>query len=88
MRLPLFALFFLVLSIPALADTPLIWTTNADSSNVSFIVSASLEWNGNVEILFGTNDGLLHCWQLGSCFTGYAPWPQFQHDPGRSGVLE
>jgi len=45
---PLFALFFLVLSIPALADTPLIWTTNADSSNVSFIVSAPLDWDSVV----------------------------------------
>jgi len=82
MRLPLVALFFLVLSIPGLADTPLIWITNADISNVLSIR------DGYEEILFGTNDGFLHCWQLGSCSTGYDPWPQFQHDLGRSGVLE
>ncbi len=45
MRLPLFALSFLVLSIPVVADTPLIWTTNADSGNVSFIVSTPLDWD-------------------------------------------
>ncbi|MCK5134057.1 MAG: hypothetical protein KAR40_18145, partial [Candidatus Sabulitectum sp.] len=47
-----------------------------------------LDRDGKVEIVFGTNDGLLHCWELGICTTGYAPWPQFQHDSGRSGVLE
>jgi hypothetical protein len=31
---------------------------------------------------------LLHCWHFGSCSTGYTPWPQFQHDSGRSGLLE
>ncbi len=47
-----------------------------------------LDRDGKVEIVFGTDDGLLHCWELGSCTTGYAPWPQFQHDCGRSGALE
>ena len=49
---------------------------------------ADLDRDGKVEIVFGTDDGLLHCWELGSCTTGYAPWPQFQHDCGRSGALE
>ena len=149
MRLPLFALFFLVLSIPAPADTPLIWTTNSEfegasigsptgptalgdlngdgEADVLFGTMLSEDWNllglgsdgeylesgldfpyilpeevtadggiaigdidrdGTVEILFGTNDGFLHCWQLETCSTGYVPWPQFQHDAGRSGVLE
>jgi hypothetical protein len=52
------------------------------------IAISDIDRDGTVEILFGTDDGLLHCWQLGSCSTGYAPWPQFQHDPGRSGLLE
>lgn len=47
-----------------------------------------LDRDGKVEIVFGTDEGLLHCWELGSCTTGYAPWPQFQHDCGRSGALE
>ena len=41
-----------------------------------------------VEIVFGTSDGKLHCWELDDCVEGYAPWPQFQHDHGRTGVLE
>jgi len=49
---------------------------------------ADLDRDGKVEIVFGTDDGLLHCWEFGSCATGYAPWTQFQHDSGRSGVLE
>ncbi len=49
---------------------------------------ADLDRDGKVEIVFGTSDGLLHCWELGTCSTGYSPWPQFQHDCGRSGVLE
>jgi len=52
------------------------------------IAIGDIDRDGTVEILFGTNDGFLHCWQLGSCSTGYTPWPQFQHDAGRSGVLE
>lgn len=47
-----------------------------------------LDRDSKVEIVFGTDDGLLHCWEFGSCATGYAPWTQFQHDSGRSGVLE
>lgn len=47
-----------------------------------------IDRDGKVEIVFGTDDGLLHCWELGSCTTGYTPWPQFQHDCGRSGALE
>ncbi len=49
---------------------------------------ADIDNDGNVEIVFGTSDGLLHCWELDSCTTGYAPWTQFQHDYGRTGVLE
>jgi hypothetical protein len=49
---------------------------------------ADIDRDGSVEVVFGTSDGLLHCWELGSCSTGYAPWPQFQHDQGRTGVLE
>ena len=49
---------------------------------------ADIDQDGNIEIVFGTTDGLLHCWELGSCTRGYAPWVQFQHDNGRTGVLE
>ncbi|HPR22062.1 MAG TPA: hypothetical protein PK991_05120, partial [Candidatus Sabulitectum sp.] len=49
---------------------------------------ADLDRDGNVEVVFGTNDGLLHCWEFGSCTIGYAPWPMYQHDCGRSGALE
>lgn len=49
---------------------------------------ADIDRDGTVEIVFGTSDGYLHCWELGSCSTGYAPWTQFQHDDGRTGVLE
>ncbi len=48
---------------------------------------ADIDRDGKVEIVFGTDDGLLHCWELGSCSVGYAPWPQHRHDAGRSGVL-
>ncbi len=47
-----------------------------------------IDRDGNVEIVFGTDDGFLHCWEFGTCTTGYLPWPQFQHDYGRSGALE
>ncbi|MFO8183791.1 MAG: C25 family cysteine peptidase [Candidatus Aegiribacteria sp.] len=49
---------------------------------------ADVDRDGSIEIVFGTSDGLLHCWELGDCTTGYAPWAQFQHDHGRTGVLE
>ena len=49
---------------------------------------ADIDRDGNVEIVFGTSDGLLHCWEFGTCSIGYAPWVQFQHDHGRTGVLE
>ncbi|MCK5036821.1 MAG: hypothetical protein KAS73_13080 [Candidatus Sabulitectum sp.] len=47
-----------------------------------------IDRDGTIEIVFGTSDGFLHCWELGSCDAGYTPWPQFQHDDGRTGVLE
>ncbi len=47
-----------------------------------------LERDNKVEIVFGTSDGFLHCWELGSCDEGYAPWPQIQHDAERTGALE
>ncbi len=28
--------------------------------------------DGTIELVFGTSDGCLHCWELGSCSTGYA----------------
>lgn len=49
---------------------------------------ADIDRDGTVELVFGTSDGCLHCWELGSCSSGYAPWCQFQHDDGRTGVLE
>jgi len=49
---------------------------------------ADIDRDRKVEIVFGTDDGLLHCWELGACSEGYAPWPQHRHDAGRSGVLE
>jgi len=49
---------------------------------------ADIDRDGNIEIVFGTTDGLLHCWEFGTCSTGYAPWVQFQHDAGRTGVFE
>jgi hypothetical protein len=47
-----------------------------------------IDTDSKVEIVFGTSDGYLHCWELGACSTGYAPWTQFKHDNRRSGVLE
>jgi hypothetical protein len=47
-----------------------------------------MDRDGKVEIVFGTSDGYLHCWELGTCSTGYAPWTQFKHDNRRTGVLE
>jgi hypothetical protein len=47
-----------------------------------------IDRDSKVEIIFGTSDGYLHCWELGACSTGYAPWTQFKHDNRRSGVLE
>ncbi len=49
---------------------------------------ADIDRDDTIEIVFGTSDGKLHCWELGTCATGYAPWAQFQHDVGRTGVLE
>ncbi|RKZ06726.1 hypothetical protein DRQ25_13300 [Candidatus Fermentibacteria bacterium] len=49
---------------------------------------ANIDQDSNIEIVFGTTDGLLHCWEFGTCSTGYAPWVQFQHDHSRTGVLE
>ncbi|PIE52071.1 hypothetical protein CSA37_08430 [Candidatus Fermentibacteria bacterium] len=64
------------------------FTLPEDVSAEGGFAVADLDRDGKVEIVFGTNDGLLHCWKLGSCSVGYAPWCQFQHDNGRSGVLE
>ena len=49
---------------------------------------ADLDRDGNVEVVFGTDDGLLHCWEFDSCSVGYAPWSMYQHDCERSGSLE
>jgi len=49
---------------------------------------ADIDLDGSVEVVFGSSDGLLQCWELGSCPAGYAPWPQYQCDCGRSGELE
>lgn len=49
---------------------------------------ADLDRDGYVEVVFGSNDGLLHCWEFGSCTSGYSPWPMYQHDFGRSGALK
>ncbi len=81
------ALTVLLLSGFSYADTPLIRTTVADSSRVGLIAQTPLSWE-TVELIFGTSDGCLHCWELGSSSAGYAPWTQFKHDPRRSGVLE
>ncbi|PIE52917.1 hypothetical protein CSA37_04545 [Candidatus Fermentibacteria bacterium] len=51
-------------------------------------VIADIDLDGKVEVVFGTMDNYLHVWELGSCSTGYAPWPQCQHDAARTGVLE
>ena len=51
-------------------------------------VIADIDNDEKVEVVFGTTDNYLHVWELGSCTEGYAPWPQCQHDAGRTGVLE
>lgn len=48
---------------------------------------ADIDNDGKVEVVFGTMDNYLHLWELGDCDTGYAPWPQCQHDAARTGVL-
>lgn len=48
---------------------------------------ADIDRDGKVEVVFGTMDNYLHVWELGSCTSGYAPWPQCQHDAARTGVL-
>ena len=48
---------------------------------------ADIDRDGKVEVVFGTLDNYLHVWELGSCTSGYAPWPQCQHDAARMGVL-
>jgi hypothetical protein len=50
-------------------------------------VVADIDRDGMVEVVFGTMDNYLHVWELGSCTSGYAPWPQCQHDAARTGVL-
>jgi hypothetical protein len=49
---------------------------------------ADIDGDENIELVFGTTDGYLHLWQLGSCDEYYSPWPQCQHDAARTGVLE
>lgn len=49
---------------------------------------ADIDHDGKVEVVFGSDDGLLQCWELGDCPEGYAPWPQYQCDCGRSGELD
>ncbi|MCD6588998.1 MAG: hypothetical protein J7K88_10665, partial [Candidatus Fermentibacteraceae bacterium] len=51
-------------------------------------VIADIDNDGRVEVVFGTMDNYLHIWELGSCASGYTPWPQCQHDAARTGVLE
>ncbi|MFO8184728.1 MAG: hypothetical protein R6U39_11245, partial [Candidatus Aegiribacteria sp.] len=50
-------------------------------------VVADIDNDEKVEVVFGTVDNYLHVWELGECEEGYAPWPQCQHDAGRTGVL-
>jgi hypothetical protein len=50
-------------------------------------VIADIDNDEYVEVVFGTLDNYLHVWELGECEEGYAPWPQCQHDAGRTGVL-
>jgi hypothetical protein len=49
---------------------------------------ADIDGDAVPEIVFGTSDGLLHCWEVGECTAGYAPWPQTRHDASRDGALE
>ncbi|MCK5842777.1 MAG: VCBS repeat-containing protein, partial [Candidatus Sabulitectum sp.] len=64
------------------------YTLPGDVSATGGFAIADIDRDGKVEIIFGASDGLLHCWELGTCATGYAPWTQYQHDAGRTGVLE
>ncbi|MBN2859918.1 MAG: hypothetical protein JXK93_06625, partial [Sphaerochaetaceae bacterium] len=63
-------------------------TLPEDVSALGGFSIADIDCDDCIEIVFGTSDGLLHCWELGDCSNGYAPWTQFQHDHGRTGVLE
>lgn len=67
-------------------DVPLVLPD--DVSSYGGFAIADIDRDGTMELVFSTSDCKLHCWELGSCSTGYAPWPQFQHDDGRTGVLE
>ncbi|MCK5036227.1 MAG: hypothetical protein KAS73_10070 [Candidatus Sabulitectum sp.] len=64
------------------------YTLPGDVSATGGFAIADIDRDGKVEIIFGASDGLLHCWELGTCATGYAPWTQYQHDAGRTGVRE
>lgn len=70
----------------SLTDFPFVLPDNVIAKG-GFAVG-DIDRDGQVEIIFGTDDGLLHCWEFGTCTTGYLPWPQFQHDYGRSGALD
>jgi hypothetical protein len=54
--------------------------------NGGFVI-ADIDNDGYIEVVFGTADNYLHVWELGECAPGYSPWPQCQHDIGRTGVL-
>jgi hypothetical protein len=71
---------------PANSDFPL--TLPDDVTSFGGFSIADIDRDGVVEMVFGTSDGYLHCWELGACSSGYAPWHQFQHDCGRTGVLQ
>lgn len=71
---------------PVNSDFPITLPDNV--SSVGGFSIADIDRDGVVEMVFGTSDGRLHCWELGACTSGYAPWPQFQHDEGRTGVLQ
>ena len=71
---------------PSSLDFPI--TLPDDVTSFGGFSIADIDRDGAVELVFGTSDGYLHCWELGSCTTGYIAWPQFQHDDGRTGVLE
>ncbi len=73
-------------AVPSSLDFPITLPENVLSYGGFSI--ADIDRDGTIELVFGTSDGCLHCWELGSCSTGYAPWCQFQHDDGRTGVLE